>query len=74
MWQHPHAIYPEHFLIDEAKERHKYAFLPFGAGMHNRIDKHFAELEMLLIIAAAIISVFKIEIQAEVKPILKAGT
>lgn len=68
-WQHPHAFYPEHFLTDEAKARHKYAFLPFGAGMHNCIGKHFAELEMLLIIVA-MLRVFKVETQAEIKPTL----
>lgn len=49
-WEKPNAIYPEHFLNLEADKRHKYAYFPFGGGLHNCIGRHFAELEMLIII------------------------
>ena len=51
LWEHPHQFYPEHFVSSPSKtERHKYAFFPFGGGLHNCIGKHFAELEMMIVI------------------------
>lgn len=51
-WQRPDEFYPEHFLNQQAGTRHKYAFFPFGGGLHNCIGRHFAELEMMMAIAA----------------------
>lgn len=51
LWNEPESFNPDRFL-ESSKERHKYAFFPFGGGVHNCIGKHFAELEMLLIIAS----------------------
>lgn len=51
LWEKPNDFYPEHFLNQElVSERHKYAFFPFGGGLHNCIGRHFAELEMMIII------------------------
>lgn len=51
LWERPDEFYPEHFINPQvATERHKYAFYPFGGGMHNCLGRHFAELEMMLII------------------------
>lgn len=49
-WDNPDQFNPERFLGAAASERHRYAFFPFGGGLHNCIGKHFAELEMLSII------------------------
>jgi cytochrome P450 len=49
-WEQPNAFYPEHFLNQQADKRHKYAFFPFGGGLHNCIGRHFAELEMMIVI------------------------
>lgn len=49
-WQRPDEFYPEHFLNGSTTERHKYTFLPFGGGIHNCVGRHFAELEMMVII------------------------
>jgi cytochrome P450 len=54
LWDKPEEFNPDRFLDAAALERHKYAFFPFGGGLHNCIGKHFAELEMLLIIASFI--------------------
>jgi cytochrome P450 len=51
-WQKPDEFYPEHFLCEQEGYRHKFGFLPFGAGIHNCIGRHLAELEMLTVIAA----------------------
>jgi cytochrome P450 len=52
-WEHPDKFYPEHFANPElAAKRHRYAFLPFGGGIHNCIGRHLAELEMMIIIVS----------------------
>jgi len=52
LWERPNEFYPERFVNPEMEtERHKYAFFPFGGGLHNCIGRHFAELEMMIIIA-----------------------
>ena len=47
-------FYPEHFLNQQAGNRHKYAFFPFGGGLHNCIGRHFAELEMMIVIVTSL--------------------
>jgi cytochrome P450 len=54
LWDKPEEFNPNRFLETATPERHKYAFFPFGGGVHNCIGKHFAELEMLLVIASFI--------------------
>lgn len=50
-WQRPHEFYPEHFVNPELNAaRHRYAFLPFGGGIHNCIGRHLAEMEMMIIL------------------------
>jgi enediyne biosynthesis protein E7 len=52
-WEKPEDFYPEHFAAPElAGKRHRHAYLPFGGGIHNCIGKHFAELEMMIIIVS----------------------
>jgi enediyne biosynthesis protein E7 len=50
IWKKPNDFYPEHFLGQQEGYRHKFGFLPFGAGIHNCIGRHLAELEMLTVI------------------------
>lgn len=52
LWENPNEFYPEHFLNLQADKRHKYAYFPFGGGLHNCIGRHFAELEMMIIIVS----------------------
>ncbi|MEQ1544733.1 cytochrome P450 [Methyloglobulus sp.] len=50
-WERPNEFYPEHFLNSQANVgRSKYAFFPFGSGLHNCLGRHFAELEMMSVI------------------------
>lgn len=49
-WHKPLEFYPEHFLPGQAELRHRYAYLPFGGGVHTCIGRHFAELEMMIVI------------------------
>lgn len=52
-WELQNEFYPEHFLNKTTKgELDRYAFFPFGGGLHNCIGRHFAELEMLIVIVS----------------------
>lgn len=50
LWETPLEFNPNHFL--KGVERHKYAFMPFGGGLHNCIGRHLAELEMMTVIVS----------------------
>ncbi|MEM7032171.1 MAG: cytochrome P450 [Chloroflexota bacterium] len=53
-WDNPHQFRPERFTADGIAARDKYTFAPFGAGQRMCIGKHFAMIEMKLIIAMMI--------------------
>lgn len=65
-WERPDEFYPEHFLNDRTK-RHKYAFLPFGGGVHNCVGRHFAELEMMVIIGT-LLRQFTLAVSEDIGP------
>ncbi len=66
-WERPNDFYPEHFLNGAAAQRHKYTFLPFGGGVHNCVGRHFAELEMMVIIAT-LLRAFSIHVNEDINP------
>ena len=66
LWEHPNEFYPEHFANQTLAGKHKYAFYPYGGGLHNCIGRHFVEMEMLIIIVSCL-RAFTFETNKEIK-------
>jgi cytochrome P450 len=52
-WESPEAFNPDRFAPERAAGRHKFAFIPFGAGQHICIGNNLALLEGTLALAMA---------------------
>lgn len=50
-WPEPERFDPSRFEPEKVKERHKFAYLPFGGGPRLCIGKDFAMMEMLAVLA-----------------------
>ncbi|WP_158746660.1 cytochrome P450 [Acidisphaera sp. L21] len=57
LWDNPDAFDPERFRPEAVKARHRYAYLPFGAGPRICIGASFAMLEAVAILTTVLRSV-----------------
>ncbi len=60
-WAFPNAFHPDHFLPERQRERHSFAYLPFGGGPRICIGNNFALMEMQLLLAL-IVREFDVEL------------
>jgi cytochrome P450 len=52
IWPRPHVFDPHRFAPGDDEARHRYSYVPFGAGAHHCIGSHFFTAEATLIVAA----------------------
>lgn len=51
VWDNPEGFDPERFLPERGKERHRFAYVPFGGGPRQCIGNNFALMEGVLTLA-----------------------
>jgi cytochrome P450 len=54
LWTSPEQFDPARFSPSATAERHRYAYLPFGAGPHTCIGMNFALMEAIVILATLV--------------------
>lgn len=75
-WDDPESFQPERFLPEQAAQRDRSAYLPFGSGPHLCVGNQFALTEMLLLLAS-LLRRYDIELAEDVavapKPLVTLG-
>lgn len=70
LWDEPDTFDPDRFVPEAVKARHRFAYLPFGAGPRICIGMSFALLEAVVILATLLRSV-RLELRPNYVPELK---
>jgi len=53
-WERPDAFDPRRFAPERTQRRHRFAYFPFGAGVHQCLGSHFFTAEAQLIVASMV--------------------
>ncbi|XP_046999653.1 cytochrome P450 4V2-like [Schistocerca americana] len=51
IWDEPHTFRPDRFLPEACKERHPFAYLPFGGGPRSCIGSKYAQMQMRAVLS-----------------------
>jgi cytochrome P450 len=54
MWERPDEFDPRRFAPQRSERRHRFAYFPFGAGVHQCLGSHFFTVEAQLIVASVL--------------------
>ncbi|MEU7802596.1 cytochrome P450 [Micromonospora arborensis] len=63
LWDEPEQFDPERFADGAQRDRHPYAFFPFGGGVHRCLGSHFFSIEATLA-TAALVSRFRMRLRS----------
>lgn len=66
-WPEPERFDPLRFTPEQVKERHKYAWVPFGGGAHMCLGLHFAYMQVKILLAQ-LLQRYSIEIEEGYSP------
>lgn len=67
IWQNPDMFDPDRFTPENSKERHRYAYMPFGAGPRVCIGSTFAMMEAVAVLAV-LLKTFRLSAIAATAP------
>ena len=70
-WGDPTRYDPTRFTPEQVKQRHKYAWVPFGGGAHMCLGLHFAYMQ-IKILMAQLLQRYRIEIEDGYAPDIQA--
>jgi len=66
-WENPERFDPMRFTPDKVRERHKYAWVPFGGGAHMCLGLHFAYMQVKILMAQ-LLQRYRIEAEPGYRP------
>lgn len=66
-WPEPEKFDPMRFTAEQVRQRHKYAWVPFGGGAHMCLGLHFAYMQVKILLAQ-VLTRYSIEVEPGYAP------